>query len=113
MFEMGKIDGYIIPKVEYDRFKEIEVKYKELTNLLEFNDPVFVTVNMIGNTLGLTRTDVANRPWLMPNFGYQNNPPCKGKKRFWHYGEYLDWVAIPIDERMKMYRDFCRKQNRE
>jgi hypothetical protein len=68
---------------------------------------------MIGNTFGMTRQEVINKPWVMPDFGHRDNPAQKGKKRFWHYGEYLDWVAIPIDERMKMYRDYSRKQNRE
>jgi len=46
-----------------------------------------------------------NHPWHMPNFGKSENPTEKCKKRFWHYGEYLDWIAIPEYERIKLYRE--------
>jgi len=76
-----------------------------LINLIEKNNSVFITVTMIANSLGLSRQDVMNHPWHMPNFGKSENPTEKCKKRFWHYGEYLDWIAIPEYERIKLYRE--------
>lgn len=102
---MGKIQAYTISSEEFDRLTEVDTKYAALINLIERNNPVFITVLMIANSLGLSRQDVMNRPWHMPNFGKAESPSEKRKKRFWHYGEYLDWIAIPEYERIKLYRE--------
>ncbi|MCK9547163.1 MAG: hypothetical protein M0Q37_01485 [Sphaerochaeta sp.] len=101
---MGKIQAYTISAEEFHRLTEVDAKYTALTNLIEKNNPVFVTVSMIANSFGLSRQEVTSRPWLMPNFGRCERTDENRKKRFWHFEEYLDWVAIPEYERIMMYR---------
>lgn len=106
---MGKIKGYMIDSEEFERLTDVDLKYAALTNLIEKNNPVFVTASMIANSLGLSRQDVLNRPWLLPNFGKVEAVEEKRRKRFWHFGEYLDWVAIPEYERIQLYREMIQK----
>lgn len=96
---MGKIQAYTISAEEFDRLTEVDAKYAALTNLIEKNNPVFITVSMIANSYGLSRQEVANRPWLLPNFGRCEGLNENRKKRFWHFEKYLDWVAI-VDQQI-------------
>jgi len=41
---MGKIQAYTISSEEYDRLTEVDAKYAALINLIEKNNPVFITV---------------------------------------------------------------------
>lgn len=102
---MRKIESYLIAAEEYERLVEIDKKFVILKNLIEKNNPVFVTVTMIANAKGMGRQDVLNRPWLMPNFGRIEHVSEGRKKRFWHYEEYLDWTSIPEHERKGMYQN--------
>lgn len=106
---MAKIQAYTISSEDFDRLTEIEIKYTALRNLIERNNPVFVTVTMIAKSLGLNRQDAINRPWLLPNFGKTEANEEKRKKRFWHFEEYLDWVAIPEYDRIKLYREMTHQ----
>lgn len=105
---MAKIQAYTISAEDFDRLTEIETKYVALKNLIEKNNPVFVTVAMIAKSLGLNRQDAINRPWLLPNFGKIELVEEKRKKRFWHFEEYLDWVVIPEYDRIKLYREMIQ-----
>ncbi len=102
---MRKIVSYSIIAEEYERLLEIDRKFNELKTLIEKNNPAFITVSMIANAQGISRQDVLNRPWLMPNFGHIDTATEQKKKRFWRYDEYLDWVGIPEYERVQQYRD--------
>ena len=102
---MRKVESYLIVAEEYERLVEIEKKLDVLKTLIEKNDPVFITVAMIANAEGLKRQDVLNRPWLMPNFGRVTNMKEGKRKRYWHFEDYLDWVSIPEQERIKMYQN--------
>lgn len=102
---MRKIISYSIIAEEYERLLEIDRKFNELKNLIDKNNPAFITVSMIARAQGITRQDVMNRPWLMPNFGYIETPSEHKKKRFWRYDEYLDWIGIPEYERVQQYRE--------
>lgn len=102
---MRKIESYLIVAEEYERLLELEKKFDGLKKLIEKNNPVFITVAMIANAEGVNRYDVFNRPWMMPNFGRVTNMKEGRRKRFWHFEEYLDWIAIPEQERIKMYNN--------
>lgn len=102
---MKNILAYIIFADEYERLMTLSENYKNLVNLLEANDPQFVTAAMIANAEGLKKYDVFNRPWLLPNFGKCDSLEKGRRKRFWRYDEYLDWVAIPEEERRKQYKE--------
>jgi hypothetical protein len=110
---MAKIQAYTISAEDFDRLTEIETKYAALKSLIEKNNPVFVTVSMIAKSVGLNRQDVINRPWLMPNFGKTDTTEEKRKKRFWHFEEYLDWVAISEYDRIRLYREMIQKPDYE
>ena len=101
---MARILSYSIVAEEYERLIDIDRKYKALANLIESNDPKFVTVSLIAKANKVNRYDVFNKPWLMPNFGEDGSEHEGRKKRFWRYDEYLEWIAIPEMERISMYR---------
>jgi len=103
---MPTILSYTIDGREFERLQEVDRKFKDLTRLIEANNPKFITVAMIANAHGITRQDAINRPWMLPNFGKTDDPSGGGrKKRFWRFDEYLDWVGIPETERIRMYRE--------
>lgn len=102
---MGNILSYTIDAKEYERLREVDRKFTDLTKLINANDPKFVTVLMIANAHGISRQDALNRPWMLPNFGKVEGSSDEGRrKRFWRFDEYLDWVAIPELERIREYR---------
>lgn len=101
---MENILSYTIDAKEYERLREVDRKFTDLTKLINANDPKFVTVLMIANAHGISRQDALNRPWLLPNFGKVDNSSESRRKRFWRFDEYLDWVAIPEFERIREYK---------
>lgn len=103
---MQGVKAYTLDSDEFNRLKDIEERYAELTKLMDANDQVWISVTSIAKAYGMTRQDVANRPWMLPKFGIMDSPEKqgKGRKRFWRYEEYLDWVAIPEKERIAMYK---------
>jgi hypothetical protein len=102
---MSKILAYTVSSEEMERLKEVDLKYAALRCLIERNNPAFITVSMIANSLGMSRQAVTNQPWHLPNFGKVDSKLKTNRKRFWHFEEYLDWVAIPEYERRMMYRE--------
>jgi hypothetical protein len=100
----SNILSYQIRAEEYRRLEENDKRFNELTKLIEATNPQFVSVSAIGKVNGMTRQEVINKPWMMPNFGKVTDPKLFGKKRYWTYDEYLDWVIIPEDVRIKRYR---------
>ncbi len=103
---MSKILSYTVDAKEYERLIAVDRKFTELTNIINANDPKFITVAMIANAHGINRQDAINRPWMLPNFGKFDGPTNGGrKKRFWRFDEYLDWVEIPETDRIRMYRE--------
>ena len=111
--EMGKILSYSIIAEEYERLLSVDRKFKELTLIIEKNIPSFITVAMIGKAHGLTRQEVANRPWMMPNCGLMpaDYDGPANRKRFWRYDEYLDWISIPEEVRIRQYRESSGKRS--
>ncbi|MBN2877998.1 MAG: hypothetical protein JXL85_10160 [Bacilli bacterium] len=101
---MVGIKAYTVDAEEYERLTEMQSRYLELCRFLDVNNPGFVTVAAIGKVNGMSRQEVINKPWMMPNFGRVTDPKLFGKKRYWTYDEYLDWVIIPEDVRIKRYR---------
>lgn len=101
---MRVIQAYTVDADEFDRLTAIDKKYTELSKLLDVRGPRFVTVTMIADVNGMSRQEVLNRPWMLPNFGHVEKKTNKREKRFWRYDEYLDWVAIPEYERIAIYR---------
>ena len=110
-YAMSGINGYSISAEYYEELIETERKYNELIKLINANNPKFITVLMIANAHGISRQDAINRPWMLPNFGLTDyKAEEKRKKRFWRYDEYLDWVAIPENERIAEYRAMKSKR---
>nr|WP_321298378.1 hypothetical protein [uncultured Sphaerochaeta sp.] len=102
---MSTILSYTIDAKEFDRLREVDRKFSDLTKLIYANDPKFVTVAMIANANEISRQDALNRPWLLPNFGkVDETSDVKRRKRFWRFDEYLDWVGIPEMERIREYK---------
>jgi len=82
---------------EYTRLKEIEKKFMAGTS---------VTVKYIADKLGLTTAAIFMNPCYQPNFGAGF---AKGSTRTWPRYVVDEWLAIPLKERKKMYKEFLSR----
>lgn len=101
---MNGIVAYSITTEEYNKLIDSEARLELLLTIVRaIAGPI--SVGTIAKILGIGRDAVVNNPWRMPNLGRGQEP---GKKRFWTVEEYLDWVIIPEEERIKMFREFTQ-----
>lgn len=82
-----------IPLVEYNRLKTIEAKQGESFK---------VGIGYIAERLGVCKSAVIMSPWHMPNFGegFQRNV-----RKEWLQKDVDEWLAIPVKERRRMYKE--------
>lgn len=97
-------DAVIVTREDMERFN---ASLKSIENLLKImvrntKQPQVVTVSDIAEIEGLSVTNLKDKhPELLPNFGVSDYGT--GTKR-WNFDTYLKWQAIPVTERIQMYR---------
>lgn len=103
-----------IPTIE--DFERLEQKVSDLTalltNLIAHNGfRQVVTVSDICTIEGLSKPQVLGKErYLLPNFGVSQYPDGTAR---WDIEKFLEWRAIPIQERKSMYQSYLEEQRKK
>lgn len=94
----------IATKQDFDRLQAQVVELKQVLSIVldRIDAPKVVKVEDICRIEGVSKSQINGKEqYLLPRFGVSGYPV--GVRR-WDLQEYLDWRAIPVDERYRMWQ---------